>query len=255
MIDSHCHLDLDAFDHDRQQVIERANRADVTRIHIPGTEYCRWPRLLELAQADSIDVSLGLHPYFLAKHSKSDLLLQLEELAKLLKTQKSHVFAVGECGLDAVIDVDFQLQKEVFSRQITLAQAHGLPLIVHARKSHHHIIQCLNDCEFSGRGIIHAFSGSVELAKQYTERGWLLGIGGTITYPRGEKTRKTLQQIGIEHLVLETDAPDMPLFGLQGQRNTPANIPKIAEVLAQTLGLTLNEVATQTSKNYLSLAQ
>lgn len=255
MIDSHCHLDLDAFNDDRAQIIQQAISCGVSRIHIPGTEAYRWKELLSLAESAFIDISLGLHPYFLANYQVDSLNAQLQSLEGLLDSHTSQVFAVGECGLDAVIDVDFGLQTEIFKRHIQLASTFSKPLIVHARKSHHHIIQCLKQCRFEGGGIIHAFNGSAEVAEQYTQRGWKLGIGGTITYPRGQKTRQTLIKVGLEHLVLETDSPDMPLFGFQGRRNVPARLPQIASVLAETLSVSVQEVVETTSENYLSLAQ
>lgn len=255
MIDSHCHLDLDVFDPDREMVIQHAMADGVERCHIPGTEAYRWPQLLTFARSSFIDISLGLHPFFLNRYPATDIDGQLIQLRTLLESHCTEVFAVGECGLDASIDFDFERQCDVFEQQVRLAREFAKPLIVHARKTHHHIIRCLNECGYSGQGIIHAFSGSVETARHYTDRGWKLGIGGTITYPRGSKTRQTIKQVGIEHLVLETDAPDMPLFGFQGQRNVPAQIPLIAKAVAEILDMPVSKVSEITTQNYLALAQ
>lgn len=255
MIDSHCHLDFDVFDSDRDDVIEQAQKAGVTQCHIPGTQAAGWSNLIELANSPFVDISLGLHPYFLNHYDSAELNNHLAQLRQHLQTSGAKIFAVGECGLDAVLKVDPERQRYIFKQHVDLASYFAKPLIVHARKTHHHIIQCLNECNYQGRGIIHAFSGSLETATAYIDRGWKLGIGGTITYPRGIKTRKTIQQIGIEHLVLETDAPDMPLFGFQGQRNEPSRVALVAEAVADILNLTVEQVAEATSKNYLTLAQ
>jgi TatD DNase family protein len=189
MIDSHCHLDLDAFSVDREKVIQQAETLGVTRCHIPGTEAHRWQALLNFASRPFIDISLGLHPYFLNRYSAEQLNCQLNQLESLIVMHSAKIFAIGECGLDASIDCHFERQRDIFIAQIALAKAHAKPLIVHARKSHHWIVNCLNEVGFAGKGIIHAFSGSSETARHYTNRGWKLGIGGTITYPRGAKTR------------------------------------------------------------------
>lgn len=255
MIDSHCHLDLDVFNLDREEVIQQAESRGLTRCHIPGTEAHRWQALLNFARRPFIDISLGLHPYFLNRYSAEQLDCQLNQLESLIAMHSANIFAVGECGLDASIDCDFERQKDIFVAQVALAKAHTKPLIVHARKTHHWIVNCLNEVGFTGKGIIHAFSGSAETARHYTNRGWKLGIGGTITYPRGGKTRETIKQIGIQHIVLETDAPDMPLCGFQGQRNLPSRLPLIASAVADILNMPVSQVVETTRLNYLALAQ
>lgn len=254
VVDSHCHLDLDDFDADRQAVVASARNAGVTRIHVPGTTATRWSGLLSLAEQAVFDVSLGLHPYFLEEHHASQLDSQIEQLQQLFHAHRDAIFAVGECGLDAVVPVDMALQQRVFADMISLAKDFSKPLILHARKTHHLIHQLLNQQGFQGRGIIHAFSGSKDVAERYIERGFLLGIGGTITYPRANKTRQAIQHVGLEHLVLETDSPDMPLMGFQGQRNTPERLPLVADCLAELLGTDTRTVANATTQNYLSLA-
>ncbi|WP_100643317.1 TatD family hydrolase [Alteromonas facilis] len=253
LIDSHCHLDLDAFDSDRDAVMQAAQAAGVMRMHIPGTIASRWDALLAAAQQPEIDISLGLHPYFLDSISQQDLATQLQRLDALLSEHTQSISAVGECGLDAVIVVDIARQLAVFERHVQLAQNHQKPLIVHARKTHHLIHQRLSESRFVGRGIIHAFSGSIDLAKQYVERGFLLGIGGTITYPRAQKTRDAIRQIGLDAIVLETDSPDMPLCGFQGQRNTPAQVVKVARTVSELLEEDFTTVCQKTSNNYLAL--
>ncbi|MBT0585804.1 TatD family hydrolase [Alteromonas sp. SM 2104] len=251
MIDSHCHLDADAFIHDCEQVLERSKSRGVSTLHVPGTTADKWTELVKLSQHPMIDISLGLHPYFLTDTTCAER--DLVQLDVALKQHAHQVVAVGECGLDGMISIPMTLQHRVFQAQITLAQQHQKPLIVHARKTHHLIMQDLKSTQYHGRGIIHAFSGPVDVAKPYLDRDWLLGIGGTITYPRGRKTQETIKCVGLEHLVLETDAPDMPLRGYQGQRNTPERLGQVAQAVAQLLDVSVARVIQQTTQNYQQL--
>jgi TatD DNase family protein len=141
----------------------------------------------------------------------------------------------------------------VFLDQLELAQSLRLPVVLHHRQSHNELIRLIKHHKFSRRGVIHAFSGSYQIAKTYIELGFYLGIGGTITYPRGKKTRDAIADIPLEYLLLETDAPDMPLCGFQGQRNSPTQLPIIAEALATLKHIDVEQVARVTSANYNSL--
>ena len=171
--------------------------------------------------------ALGLHPYFL----KSFESLHFVELSQLLNQFQDKVLAVGEIGLDTHIDVDWKLQLQVFEQQLLIAEERMLPVILHHRNSHNELIRTLKAKKFTQGGIVHAFSGSVEVAKTYIDLGFKIGVGGGITYSRASKTRNTLAQLPINCLVLETDAPDMPLMGKQGQRNSPEYLPEIFESL------------------------
>lgn len=253
LIDSHCHLDLSAFDHDRDAVVQQAVSQGVQKIHVPGTTAARWSNLLALQCHDEIDVSLGLHPYFLNDVDETSLEQSLLQLARLVDAHDDSVVAVGECGLDGAIDVDMSLQQRIFEAQITIAKSCQKPLILHGHKSHHLVHQSLQKTRFEQGGIIHAFSGSEQLAQQYIDRGFLLGIGGTITYPRAKKTIAALAAVGLEHIVLETDSPDMPLSGFQGQRNTPEQVVKVAFAVANILGTSIENVQQKTTENYLRL--
>ena len=253
LIDSHCHLDLPAFSGDFEAVLSRAHDAKVSRFHIPGTTAERWEPLMRLAARDDIDVSLGLHPYFLSITTLDELNQSLRHLELMLQRRPRGVVAVGECGLDTVIDVDEQLQNDIFAAHVTLAKEYGFPLVIHARKAHHLIQQQLAAQSFEHGGVIHAFNGSFEVAKQYVDRNFILGVGGTITYPRANKTRRAIQAIGLKHIVLETDSPDMPMMGFQGQRNMPERLPIVAQVLSELLNVDAVEVAAVTSANYLRM--
>ena len=228
LIDSHCHIDFCCFDHDRNDVLNSCKKLAVDTIVIPGTEASQWQKQIDLCHLyPQLRFALGLHPYFL----KSFESLHLVELSQLLNKYQDKVLAVGEIGLDTHIDVDWKLQLQVFEQQLLIAEERMLPVILHHRNSHNELIRTLKAKKFTQGGIVHAFSGSVEVAKTYIDLGFKIGVGGGITYSRASKTRNTLAQLPINCLVLETDAPDMPLMGKQGQRNSPEYLPEIFESL------------------------
>lgn len=224
MIDSHCHLDFSCFDHDRVEVLSRCKKLTVDTIVVPGTQASQWQRQIELCDLHpQLRFALGLHPYFLTHFEPAHLV----QLNNLLNQYKSKVLALGEIGLDSHIDVDWKLQVQVFEQQLTIAKEHLLPVILHHRNSHNQLIRILKMNKFAQGGIVHAFSGSLQEAHTYLDLGFKIGVGGGITYSRANKTRKTIAQLPLSCLVLETDAPDMPLMGRQGKRNSPEYLPEI----------------------------
>lgn len=247
MIDSHCHLDFAQFDHDREQVITRCKLANIDKIIIPGTQANRWQSQVELcSDSDVLFFALGFHPYFIDSASKDDLDL----LNELLLLHKRDVVAVGEIGLDFhLAPHTHDKQRDYFIAQLALAKSHRLPVILHHRKSHNETIRLLKQQNHSTGGAVHAFSGSLQEANAYLDMGFMLGVGGTITYSRAKKTRETIKQIPLTSLLLETDAPDMPMFGRQGQRNSPEFIGEVAQQLAKLKALDVEAVVQQTRAN------
>lgn len=248
MIDSHCHFDFDEFDADRDVVWQQALHNGVEAILIPGTESHRFDIIEELARHNSgFYFGLGLHPWFL-KAGYETLLNCLENRVKISLDSKQLV-AIGETGLDFAIDVPVILQERYFISQLELALQFSLPVIIHHRKSHNRIIQLLKMYP-DVRGVIHAFSGSEHEANTYVEMGFMLGVGSIITYERSLKTQRALKVVGIESLLLETDAPSMPLMGRQGKRNSPEYLPQVAKCLATLLGLDMTTMVAKTSANF-----
>lgn len=248
LIDSHCHLDFSCFDHDRDDVLERCKKLAIETIVLPGTQENQWQKQIELCQIHpQLRFALGLHPYFLNHFEPAHLV----KLTKLLEQYKSKVLAVGEIGLDTHIEVDWQLQKRVFQQQLMIASEHMLPVILHHRNSHNELIRILKTTKFTQGGIVHAFSGSLQEAQTYIDLGFKIGIGGGITYPRANKTRKTIAQLPLSCFVLETDAPDMPLMGKQGQRNSPEYLPEIFESLLALRKENKQEILQACSENVL----
>jgi len=244
LIDSHCHLDVAAFDGDFQDMLERAQRADVEAFVVPAIDFKGWPGLQAMAMHyPAIKPAYGLHPMFLAEHRQE----HLDALPDWL--QKPECVAVGECGLDFFVPgLDVEQQEAIFIVHIRLAHALNKPLIIHARKATERVIQLLK-IHAPTTGVIHSYSGSLEQARQLVDMGFMLGIGGPITYPRSNRLRAIIQEIPLQFLLLETDAPDQPMQGEQGQRNEPAKLPKVAHAVAEACGLSFETVAAQTADN------
>lgn len=248
MIDSHCHFDFSHFDNDRQAVWQRCQNSGIKQLIIPGIHAEQWSKSWALSQAENgIFTSCGLHPYFIKQETTEQLQQQLIDF-----TSQHKIIAIGECGLDKPTAVSLERQLELLQVQLEFASEQQLPVILHVRGYHNELLQTLK--RYSNlRGVIHGFSGSYELANSYWQQGFYLGVGGTISYPRAKKTQAAIKAMPIESLLLETDAPDMPLFGKQGERNSPEYLPLIAENLAQLKNLPLATVIEQTSANTRAL--
>lgn len=252
MIDSHCHLDFKEFDDNRDKILQNCQKLGIKKILIPGTKTSGFTKQRQLAKCHSeLDIAFGLHPYFLESSFKQSL----DVMASMIAQHREEIVAVGEIGLDLAITerVSFKLQKQAFQSQLALAKQYQLPVILHHRKSHNELIQILKLNDFRNGGVVHAFSGSLQVARQYIEMGFKLGVGGTITYPRAQKTRETIAQVPLDTLLLETDAPDMPLCGKQGQVNSPLNLPEIVASLCELRSETEHQIVTQTTQTYQAL--
>ncbi|GAA5217345.1 TatD family hydrolase [Corallincola platygyrae] len=247
LIDSHCHLDLAPLVDDLAGVIDRAKQVGIGRFVVPAVSAAHWQPLLALAeQYEEIYVALGLHPYFQNQHKEN----HLTELDELLSQGHPKLVAVGECGLDWVIeDADKPKQLALLKAQLELANRHALPVVLHVRKAHPELLALLKTHSPHYGAMVHGFSGSEQLAWDYVRQGCMLGVGGTITYARAAKTRQAIAAIPLEHLLLETDSPDMPLHGFQGQANEPARLPLIAEVLAELKQVAVETVTADTADN------
>lgn len=248
LFDTHCHLDFDAFDKDREAVLERANEAGVKRFMVPGVTRNQWEKLTSLASKNtSWSYALGLHPWFIEEHDISDI----EVLERTLEQKKGQVKAVGEIGLDKTCP-DYDKQHTLFIRQLELAKQLKLPVIIHHRKT---LDRTHADIKKYGpeRGVIHAFSGSHQQAMKFVEQGYKLGVGGVITYDRAQKTRQAIQEVPVESLVLETDSPDMPLSGYQGQRNEPYRVALVLDALAELKSTDKEALASQLWQNSVEL--
>ena len=257
-IDTHCHLDAPEFNADRGCVLERARAAGVLGLVMPAVAVAHFETVRALAHASGAAYALGIHPLWTAQAAEGDL----ERLAQHLHDWRDdpHLVAVGEIGLDHFVpDLDHDLQRRYYRAQLKLARDAGLPVILHVRRSADALLQGLRQIEVPG-GIAHAFNGSAVQAGQFVARGFALGFGGTLSFERSLQIRALAQQLPATALVLETDAPDIPphwLYRTAGERaagqpqgrNEPAELPRIAAVLAGLRGWSLEDTALQTTAN------
>lgn len=244
LIDSHCHLDDDRFDGIRDDVLARAAAAGVNRIVIPATTANRWDKIRELcAAAADLYPAYGLHPWFVEQHQ----LAHLRELDEWLEREKP--IALGECGLDFFRSrVDEKWQKQLFSEQLQLAARHGLPVIVHARKSLDDVISLLR--RHAGlRGVVHSFAGSEQQARQLYDLGFRLGIAATVGFERAQKLRRVVAVMPGDALLLESDAPDQPGGTHRGELNEPGFIVEHLQTIAELRECDPTELARQLNRN------
>ena len=244
LIDSHCHLDFQAFDADRENVLSNCQLHGIEHIIIPGVTAETWQPLIALCENNNmLHFALGMHPIFLAQHKTE----HLKNLDKLL--EHDSVVAVGEIGLDFFIkEIDQKQQIEFFETQLILAKKHGLPVILHVRKAHDQTIALLKKHSINA-GIVHAFNGSIQQAHHYIELGFKLGFGGMLTYERSRKLRQLVKDLPLESIVLETDSPDMTVEQHRGNRNSPEYLPLILDALASIRQQDKNQIAAVTTQN------
>ncbi|WP_455199488.1 TatD family hydrolase [Kaarinaea lacus] len=255
LIDTHCHIDVDAFDRDREDVLTRSHQAGVSHLLVPGITANSWSRLKEIcSHLPGLYPAYGLHPVYLDSHSNDDV-ASLETWL-----QKEKPIAVGEIGLDyfykqdGVTELDRDRQQELFEAQLTLAEKYSLPVIMHVRKSHDAVLSTLRRYDING-GTCHAFNGSMQQAQQYLDMGFKLGFGGMLTYERSHKLHRLARQLPLEAIVLETDAPDMSGAEHHGQRNSPEYLPEVLDILATLRNENKDHIAEQTTRNAESVFQ
>ena len=244
LADSHVHLDDVAFDGDRGAVIERAAHAGVDTMIIPAVDANSWPRIKALcASHHQLYPAYGLHPMYLAEHAPADL----DALAGWIERERP--VAVGECGLDFYVEgLDRDAQQRYLERQLALARAFDLPVILHARRAFDDVAAAIR--RIGGlRGVVHSFSGSEAQAQQFFKLGFHVGIGGPVTYERAKRLRAIVAAMPIEWLLLETDSPDQPLSGHRGQRNEPAYLVDVLDCVAGLRGESRESVAAATTTN------
>ena len=245
IIDTHTHLYLEEFQADIEDVITRAKAEGVTRFYLPNVDSSSIGDLLKLEEMHPECIAMmGLHPCYVKENVADELKLVEEWL------RKRPFAAVGEIGLDYYWDKTFVAeQKDGFRQQINWALELNLPIVIHSRNSMQDCIDIVRDHQNGNlRGIFHCFGGTVEEAKQIIDLGFLMGIGGVVTYKK-TGLAEILPSIPMEHLVLETDAPYLTPVPFRGKRNEPSYLKYIVTKIAEALNISAEEVARQTTLN------
>ena len=257
-IDTHCHLDAAEFDADREAMRAAARSVGVAHCVIPAVARFNWSAVRNLAHAWGDSYALGIHP--LCTPDATDV--DIEALGALLQAcrEDSHLVAVGEIGLDYFVPgLDGPHQERLLRAQLRLARRFGLPVLLHVRKSCDRVLKALRELPVMG-GIAHAFNGSRQQAQAFIALGFKLGFGGAVTFERALHLRRLAAELPLEALVLETDAPDIaPQWLYQSQerrqagaeqgRNSPAELPRIAQVMAGLRGMAVDELAQVAWRN------
>nr|WP_318383093.1 TatD family hydrolase [uncultured Enterobacter sp.] len=246
-IDTHCHFDFPPFSGDEATSLARAANAGVERIIVPATEAANFSRVLTLAREhEALYAALGLHPIVIEQHSDRGL----EALESYLAVRSDKLVAIGEIGLDLYReDPQFARQEAILDAQLRLAAQYSLPVILHSRRTHDKLAMHLKRIEVPRRGVVHGFAGSLQQALRFVDLGYFIGVGGTITYPRASKTRDVMATLPLSSLLLETDAPDMPLNGFQGQPNRPERVASVFDTLCELRPEAPDELADALYRN------
>jgi TatD DNase family protein len=244
--DTHAHIYLDEFREDRSEMLSRAREAGVARIYMPNIDHTSIDDMLELElRSDNQCIAMmGLHPCYVKKNFEKEL-YQVESWLARRKFA-----AVGEIGTDLYWDKSFwEQQKEAFVIQVGWAKQFKLPVVIHCRESIDETIALVEQLKDDNlTGVFHCFSGNGIQAKKIIEMNFLLGIGGVATFKKGGLDA-VLPEVGLDHLVLETDSPYLAPVPHRGKRNEPAYIPLIARRVSELLGVSEEEVETKTSAN------
>nr|WP_217505360.1 TatD family hydrolase [Pseudomonas corrugata] len=249
MIDTHTHLDFPDFDADRPALLAASRALGVRQMVVLGVYRDNWQRVWDLVQSDpDLHAALGLHPVYLDQHRSDDVAHLRDWLARLAGHRQ--LCAVGEIGLDYYVEgLDRERLQTLFEAQLQLAAEFELPALIHVRRSHAAVIATLKRLPLKRAGIIHAFAGSFEEAREYIKLGYKLGLGGAATWPQALRMHRVLAKLPLEAVVLETDSPDMAPAMFPGQRNSPAHLPAICEALAAIMAISPEQLAEASTAN------
>lgn len=242
LIDTHCHFDFPPFTGAETESLQKAEIAGVRQLIVPTVTADRFQGVLNLAKNHpQIFAALGLHPLYISRHKDADL----ELLEGWLSHRDARLVAIGEIGLDLYMEQPlFDRQQQLLKAQLVLAKRENLPVILHSRRSHDQLAVMLRQARLPATGVVHGFAGSLSQAQVFVKLGFAVGVGGTISYSRAQKTRNVMAQLPLSSLVLETDAPDMPLQGFQGQPNRPERAASVFDILCELRSETPEQIAT-----------
>jgi len=248
LIDAHVHSDHERFAPDPGAVVRRAEAAGVIAQIVPAISAARWPRLRSLcAEHAGLHPCYGLHPCFIDEHADSDVIALAEWIGR------ERPVAVGECGLDHVIEgLDRRRQQHLFAAQLALAREFDLPIVIHARQAVEEVIRMIRQAGHY-RGLVHSFNGSEQQAHRLIDLGYSLSFGGAVTWSRATRLRKLVARLPLEALLLETDAPDQVDQAHAGQRNEAAWLVDVWRSIADLRPESAELIARRTSENAVRL--
>lgn len=250
-VDTHCHFDFPPFTDDEPASLQRAAEAGVEAIIVPAIDMASIARVQRLGERyPALYIALGLHPIVIESHRD----VHLEQLEAAIAARPPRLVAIGEIGLDLYRqDPQFDRQEAILDAQLKLAKRYDLPVILHSRRTHDKLAMHLKRHDLPRTGVVHGFAGSLQQAQRFVEMGYKIGVGGTITYPRASKTRDVMSQLPLSALLLETDAPDMPLNGFQGQPNRPEQAARVFATLCELRNEPADEIADALLNNSRTL--
>ncbi len=246
LFDSHAHLNDERFHKDRDEIIKRAKESGISYIMNPGADFESSVSAVELANKyDMIYAAVGIHPH--DAKTLDDMTLQLIKGM----TKKPKVMAIGEIGLDYHYDHSpREVQKKWFREQIRLAKEVNLPIIIHDREANNDVMNILKEERAFDTGVLmHCYSGSAELAKQYVKLGAFISIAGPITFKNARKTVEVVKEIPLDYMMIETDSPYLTPVPFRGKRNESSYVRFVAEKIAEIKNISLEEVASRTTEN------
>ncbi|WP_173442832.1 TatD family hydrolase [Selenomonas ruminantium] len=247
LVDTHTHLNDSKFAGSEAEVIARANAAGVTRLINMGDTLQSSAKAVELAAAyDGVYAGVGIHPEEIYELGKADD----EQLTAW--TREKRVVAIGEIGLDYYWEKDEEkraLQRRMFIHQLDLARQLHLPVCIHDREAHGDTMAILKKEGKGLKGVLHCFSGSYEMAQEIYKMGWYIGVDGPLTYKNAAKLPEIVEKFPLERILVETDAPYLAPVPMRGKQNEPAFVRYVAEKVAEIKGISVENVAKQTSTN------
>ena len=245
IFDTHAHYDDGQFDTDREELLGAMEAGGVGTIVDAGSTLESWDKILELTERyPFIYGAIGIHPDEAGTLDEAGM----ERMAKLLDGDK--IVAVGEIGLDYYWDKEnHDVQKHWFIRQLDMAREKQMPVIIHSREAAADTMDIMKQHASGMKAVIHCYSYSAEMGKEYVKMGYYIGVGGVVTFKNAKKLKQVVQEIPLERILLETDCPYLAPVPFRGKRNSSLNLPYVAEAIAELKGTTAEEVIQQTEKN------
>jgi len=248
IVETHVHICDERYDSDRDDMLKRAFSAGVTKHINIGAEVKETRKVVDF-EAEGVFKAIGLHPHYVEQCTDGFF----EEYKSYFR-EKKNIVAVGEIGLDYFKSpTSRDIQEKFFRKFIDVAKEVNLPVIIHSREAHDDVYKILKEYAIEKKGIIHCFTGNYETAKKFNEMGYLIGIGGVLTFPNAGELVETVKKLELSNIALETDAPWLAPQAVRGTRNEPSYLRFIADALAQVKGVSVEEVEEKTTENACKL--